>query len=86
MQCIAFDSHKHYAWALVQNETGKHSSLFPPPSSLLPTTYAPLVTGPSPSLFTLHCLVLLDEPRLQRCPRNSEARESSTVCPELSTR
>lgn len=23
MQCIAFDSHKHYTWALVQNETGK---------------------------------------------------------------
>ncbi len=23
MQCIAFDSHKHYTWALVQNEKGK---------------------------------------------------------------
>jgi transposase len=23
MQCIAFDSHKHYTWALVQDETGK---------------------------------------------------------------
>ena len=21
MQCIAFDSHKHYTWALVQDET-----------------------------------------------------------------
>jgi len=23
MQCIAFDSHKHYTWALVQDEKGK---------------------------------------------------------------
>ena len=23
MQCIAFDSHKHYTWALVQDETGR---------------------------------------------------------------
>ena len=23
MQCIAFDSHKHYTWALVQDEAGK---------------------------------------------------------------
>ena len=23
MQCIAFDSHKHYTWALVEDETGK---------------------------------------------------------------
>jgi len=23
MQCIALDSHKHYTWALVQDETGK---------------------------------------------------------------
>ena len=23
MQCIAFDSHKNYTWALVQNEAGK---------------------------------------------------------------
>jgi len=22
MQCIAFDSHKHYTWALVEDETG----------------------------------------------------------------
>ena len=23
MQCIAFDSHKHYTWALVEDETGR---------------------------------------------------------------
>jgi len=23
MQCIAFDSHKHYTWALVETEKGK---------------------------------------------------------------
>jgi len=23
MQCIAFDSHKHYTWALVQDEKGR---------------------------------------------------------------
>jgi len=42
MQWFAFDSHKHYTWALVQNEAGKHSSLFP-------TTYAALIA-------VCHCL------------------------------
>jgi hypothetical protein len=51
MQCIAFDSHKHYTWAFVQNETGKHSSLLPLPSSLPPTPRS-FLRGPSP--ITLH--------------------------------
>jgi len=37
MQCVAFDSRKRYTWALVQNDMGKHSSLFPPLYHLRPT-------------------------------------------------
>jgi len=39
MQCIAFDSHKHYTWALVQDETGKVLSRLPSghePDALVP--------------------------------------------------
>jgi hypothetical protein len=76
MQCIAFDTRKRCTWALVQNETGKHSSLLPLPSSLLPTTYSPLVSPWSfphhSSPITLHCLLPLDKQRAFRdLPRNS---------------
>ena len=30
MQCIAFDSHEHYTWALVQDEAGNVLSCSPP--------------------------------------------------------
>jgi hypothetical protein len=40
MPWFAFDSHKHCTWALVQDETGKHSSLFPLPYHLRPTRSA----------------------------------------------
>ena len=40
MQCIAFDTRKRCTWALVQSETGKHSSLLPTPySSLIAVCY-----------------------------------------------
>jgi len=51
MQWFAFDSHKHDTWALAQSETGKHSSLFPPPYHLRPTH---------------PCLLLLDRQRASR--------------------
>jgi hypothetical protein len=44
MPWFAFGYQTYYAWASIQNETGRRSSLFPLPSSLLPTTYAPLPT------------------------------------------
>jgi len=56
MRWSACDSDKHLTWALVENETAKHSSL-------LLTNYAPL--------FTHHCLLLPDKPRFQRCLRDS---------------
>jgi len=79
MPWFAFDSHKHYAWASVQDETGKRSSLFPPPSSffplpssLPPTPHSSLVL--TPSLFTHQSSLSAtarQTARFQRCPRNS---------------
>jgi len=45
MQCVAFDSHKQYTWALVEDEKGKilrdgkipHTSVQDLATSLLPT-------------------------------------------------
>jgi len=64
MPWFAFDSHKHYTWALGQNEAGKHFSVFPPPCPLPPTR---------------HSLLPLDRPRAFRdVPRDFRGVERLT--------
>jgi len=86
MPWLAFDSHKHYTWALVRNETGKRrgtrSELESAGSNQqncgfrdVPAGHArhsSLVAGPSP--ITLHSSLSAtawQSARLQGCSRNS---------------
>ena len=54
MQWFAFDSRKHSTWALAQSETGKHSSLFPPPYHLRPTPHSFCTTDDGEPLVGLN--------------------------------